>query len=462
MAGGSVRESIRRFSAWLNGCDARRRRITALALYALTTAVFFAFVAQERITEHTPYNHFALLADAWKRGQLDLGSPPPPYAGQNDFAAFEGKWFITFPPFPALLIFPLVWLADHVELVRDGQFFVWLAGIGPGALYLALEKLRREGLSRRGSRANITLSLLFAFGSVYFFTAVQGTVWFAAHVVGVGLSALYLLTCISAQRPWLSGCLIGAALLTRPPLALAALLFGLEALRVCRGEVPPEAGRWARLAREYRALDGRRLVKLLVAFALPILLAVAFSLWHNWARFGDAFEPGYRYLTVAWKARMNEWGLFDYHYLGRNLGVMLTSLPWLDTRGSPFQINVHGLALWVTTPLYFWLLWPKRNGSRPTASLHVALWCTVALVAMPTVLYQNTGWTQFGYRFSNDYAVYLFALLAIGARDFKLGFWVCAAWCVLVNGFGAATFERASYRKFYFQDASQKVIYQPD
>ena len=30
------------------------------------------------------------------------------------------------------------------------------------------------------------------------------------------------------------------------------------------------------------------------------------------------------------------------------------------------------------------------------------------------LFYQNTGWRQFGYRFSNDYAPLLFVLLAIG------------------------------------------------
>ena len=30
------------------------------------------------------------------------------------------------------------------------------------------------------------------------------------------------------------------------------------------------------------------------------------------------------------------------------------------------------------------------------------------------LLYQNSGWRQFGYRFSNDYAVLLFMLIALG------------------------------------------------
>ncbi|MCB0089142.1 MAG: hypothetical protein KDE54_14625 [Caldilineaceae bacterium] len=37
------------------------------------------------------------------------------------------------------------------------------------------------------------------------------------------------------------------------------------------------------------------------------------------------------------------------------------------------------------------------------------------LLAIPLVLYYNTGWWQFGYRFSLDFMVPVMVLLAIGA-----------------------------------------------
>jgi len=152
-----------------------------------------------------------------------------------------------------------------------------------------------------------------------------------------------------------------------------------------------------------------RFFKSTLLFALPIAAVVALTLWHNQARFGDPFEVGYRYLNVVWQKRIEKWGLFDYHYLPRNLGVIGASLPCVPAKAeaaaAPFQINAHGLALWFTTPAFFWLIWPKRKPNP-----HWALWITVALVALPSLFYQNTGWVQFGYRFSNDYVVFLFAL----------------------------------------------------
>jgi hypothetical protein len=445
--------------------DTRLRRLAlALGVYVVTTAVFFAFAARNTLVSHTPWNHFVLLAHAWLKGRLDLGGPPPPYSGNNDFAEYGGKWFVVFPPFPAVLLLPLVAIAGSAERVQDGQFFLWLAGIGPAVLFLVLEKLRRTGRSPRSKRTNFCLCLLFAFGTVYFFCAEQGTVWYAAHVVGVALGAIYFLFALDADHPFLAGLALALGFLTRSPLLFAVPLFALEAARVCVRS--PEqmlhavrrTGRPGELSHFGRRLDKARLARAYTSFSLPIFGALGFAFWHNHARFGNAFDFGYRYLTVAWSARMNKWGLFSYHYLAKNLAVVLTSLPWITPHGAaPFQINGHGLALWVTTPVFVWLVWPKKTGF-----LHVALWLTVAAVAVPTLFYQNTGWVQFGYRFSNDYSIFLIALLAIGGRRFRTLFWLLALWSVGVNAFGAATFNRDASSRYYYIDSSQRVLYQPD
>jgi len=442
-----------------------RRLLLALGIYAVATGVYFAFAAPATLTEHTPWNHFALLADSWLHGRLDLGGLPPAYAGNNDFALYQGHWYIVFPPFPALLLLPFVALAGAATNVQDGQFFIWLAGIAPAVLFLALEKLRRTGRSSRSTPTNVVLAFLFAFGSVYFSSAEQGTVWFAAHIVGAMLAALYLLFALDASQPMLAGAAIGLGFMTRSPLLFAVPLFALEAIRVSlrtpqqmQHEVLHKGVR-GELDRPWRRLDKGRLLRLYVAFAIPILVVLGAAFRLNQLRFGSPFDFGYEHLTVGWHARMQRWGLFSYHYLAKNLGVVLTSLPYVThaPAQAPFQVNGHGLALWVTTPLYLWLLWPRRTGF-----LHWALWLTVAAVAVPTLFYQNTGWEQFGYRFSNDYAVFLFALLAVGGSRFRTLFTAAALWSVLVNGFGAATWHRSGFSAYYYTEPSQKVLYQPD
>lgn len=425
-----------------------RRLALALAIYAVTTAVFMAFAAPDTLSGHTRYNHFALLAQSWLQGRLDLLGPPPAYTGHNDFARFGEHWFVVFPAFPALLILPVVWLAGgDAENVADGQFFLWLAGVAPAVLYLILSRIDRLGLAEVSERMQVLWSLAFAFGTVYFFSAEQGTVWYAAHVVGAGLFALYLLLALNAEKPALAGFVLGLAFLTRAPMAFGCVFLLMEAWRkACRDG---SGSSWQRL-------DRRRFTRLTLRFVLPFAALALLAGWHNQLRFGEFFEFGYRYLDVRWKHRMAEWGLFHYHYLGKNLGVVLTSLPWVSPAGT-LQVNAHGLALWVTSPFYLWLLWPRRFGP-----LQRSLAFTALAVGLPTLFYQNTGWIQFGYRFSNDYAPCLILLLALGGYRFRRSLPAAIAIAVVVNAWGALTFGRKAFREHYFVEPTQKVLYQAD
>ena len=41
-------------------------------------------------------------------------------------------------------------------------------------------------------------------------------------------------------------------------------------------------------------------------------------------------------------------------------------------------------------------------------------------------------------------------------------FWIAAVWSVLVNGFGALSFGRPKFSGYYYQEGTQKILYQPD
>jgi hypothetical protein len=422
----------------------------AAALYLAVTLVCVATTSSARLETHTPFNHFALLADAWLHGRLDLGGPPPSYTGNNDFAVFDGKYYVSFPPLPALLILPIVKLFGSAERVRDGAFFACFTGLAPAFLYLSLDKLRRLARSTRSERENIFLALIFAFGSVYWFSAVQGTVWFVGHVLGAALAAMYMFASTNATHPILAGLTLSLGFATRTPLGFAFPLFVWEALQASRNN-PHQSFAW-------EDLDVRALSKRVVLFALPAAAVLAVVAWHNKARFGDPFEFGHHWLAIGWRGRIDKWGLFSYHYLGKNLGIVLSSLPFVGgTNAAPFQINAHGLALWVTTPIYAWAFWPRR-----TSPAFWAVVVTTACIALPDLLYQNSGWIQFGYRFSNDFAIFLFALIAMGKRRFSTWFWGLALIGIVINAFGALTFQRAGYERFYFVDPTQKIVHQPD
>ncbi|MEO8797568.1 MAG: hypothetical protein ABI551_06765, partial [Polyangiaceae bacterium] len=241
---------------WLVAGTRKRRLLLAAGIYLVCGVVFALVAGHERLGSHTPYNHYAHLANAWLHGRQDLPDGPPSYAGGNDFAQLNGKTYISFPPFPALLMLPLVAAAGSPENFRDGQFIVWLAGIGPAILFLILEKLRRTARSIRSEKENLVLSFVFAFGTVYFFTAVEGTTWFAHHIVAAALLAIYMLYAIDAEKPWVAGLMMGFMFLTRPHVILASAFFALEAIRVsCKEGLVTEGKLMDRVDATWKRVD---------------------------------------------------------------------------------------------------------------------------------------------------------------------------------------------------------------
>lgn len=448
-----------------------RRLAIPAVIWAATTAVYVA-VTGPRLARPTPDNHYVHLANSFLHGQLGVVGNIPP--GTNDWACYDSetgdvcppsafqhpresqRWYVSFPPLPAVLILPAV--AIWGTATRDALFWALLAGSGPALLYVLLRRLRESGRSGRSLRDDLLLVILFSFGTVYFFSAVQGTVWFAAHVVATPLVALYVLCSLEARRPALAGFTLGLAFLTRPTTAALALFFLVETLRVARTGGEPRYGDASVPRRVFLWLSGvqwKPALRRLAAFAVPILLLGGIAMWMNAERWGNPFEFGHRYLVIRWRDRIATWGLFNYHYLSKNLAVFWTSLPWLTTREPHLIVSRHGLALWFTTPPLLLTLWPKRIDAQM-----VGLYLATAAVALWNLLYQNTGWIQFGYRFALDYMPLLFVLLALGGRRFGSGFGIALAFSIAVNTFGAITFDRAW--QFYDDDPTQDRVFQPD
>lgn len=433
-----------------------------LALFALGL-VGYGAVAGERIERPSRDPHFVYQAHAWLDGRLETEPMP---RGADDPARVETVMlkdgspvrgrrlatrpmfrstrgdeiprseierslghteYVSFPPFPALLMLPQVALAGREA--NDVAFTVAVAAACLPLLFTLLCRLSRRGESERGVAENVLLTLLFGFGTVLFFSAVQGRVWFTAHVVAVAMCLLYVHFSLGARHPILAGVALACAALTRTPMAFLFPLFLFEAWRATAG--PRRVADFARSA---------------LLFAAPVALLAAVAVAYNLARFDQATEFGHSYLAVRQQAQIEAHGLFSYDYLARNLAVAFTLLPELGGEVAPVRISGHGLALWVTTPPLLALLWPRCRGP-----LHRALWITVAAVAIPALFYQNSGWIQFGYRFALDYMVLLVLLLAIGGRRFGAGFKLLVVAAIAINLFGAVTFDR--HHRFYRLDA---------
>ena len=452
----------------------KRARLPA-AIFVCSAVVYSLFLGGRAFSPSAD-NHYVHLAHSFLSGQLGVVGNVPP--GMNDWACYDTqehgpcpanqfrfpasqaeryRWYVSFPALPAVLIMPLVAIGGLD--VPDRLFWAILAGLGPALLFLLLRTLRERGRSERSLRDDLLLTTLFAFGTVFFFTAVQGTVWFAAHVVAVPLVALFAMWSLDARRPALAGLALALAFMARPTTMFLAPLFVLEAMQASRPTDLPSldeaASIWRRLAHFLRTTRYRETVRPLALFALPILVVGAVAMWMNAARFENPLEFGHSYLQIFWRPRIEKWGLVNFHYFGKNLAVFVAALPWLSAVPPYLKISRHGLALWVTTPNLLLSLWPKR-----TSTTLVALYVSVIVVAILDLCYQNSGWVQFGYRFSLDYMIPLFAVMALGGRRFGPGFILLMVFSIAINAFGAVTFDRAW--QFYDGDPTQNIIFHPD
>ncbi|MSP61375.1 MAG: hypothetical protein EXR72_13720 [Myxococcales bacterium] len=485
----------------------RNTRIAA-AIYLFSLAAY-ASTSAGRLRRHSDDNHFVWLAHGWLHGRLDLGQPPP---SSNDWAQVEWitlnngqllkgamvkdaqetfrtlrgeiltvkpdtiakrqmKYYVSFPPFPALLMAPAVaiWGLE----TNDVLFSVLIAGLAPALLFLLLRRMAGRGDSQRSESDDLWLTAILGIGSVFFYSAVLGQVWYTAHIVSVILVVLYVHASIDARYPFLAGLCVVTGFLCRPEILFAAPFFAWELLRVhsvpetdetrsiaergneelftfldqpgwWRYPLAPPLLLWRILRRvglhvlyAWKRADRGVVLKKSLYFALPIAALGLVAAGLNVARFGRPTEFGHTYLNVRWTPRIQKYGLFNYTFLGRNLACMLALTPKVINARPYVQSSWHGLALWVTTPALLFLLWPSVKGR-----LHRPLWLTTAFVAIPDLLYQNSGWVQFGYRFSLDYMVFLVLLLAIGGRPLTRWFKVLVIVGVVVNLFGAITFGR--------------------
>lgn len=437
-----------------------------MRLYAALFAVglvAYGGVAWDRVTRPSSSPHFVYQADAWLHGRAAID--PPPQTGDDwaqveavalddgttaagrrlitrpAFRTLDGRElpiarirqslgrtaYVSFPPFPTVLMLPAAALAGRAGNDMIPTLLV-AALILPLAL-LMLRRLAQAGLSQRTLTDELWLIATLALGSVLWFSAVQGKVWYTAHVVGVALALIYVWASIEARHPVIAGLALGAAALTRTAMAFMFPLLICEAWRCGGGLAAWRADRAAML----RAL-GRPLLR----FAAPLAGFAIAGMIYNQVRFGAPTEFGHSYLQVRQQAQIEQFGLASYHYLARNLAVAFTLLPELTSRPPFVQISGHGLALWFTTPVLVLLLWPRVHGP-----LHRPLWLCVAAVALPSLLYQNSGWFQFGYRFSLDYLVLLIALLAVGGRPLTRVARALIVAGIAINLFGALTFDRA-------------------
>ena len=396
-------------TAWLR----RSGRYASVWLF-FAFLVIYGLTAGISLRRQSLAPHFVYLAESFLHGRLDLlHVPGPPY----DLTPFEGRWYVSFPPMPAVLMLPLVALWGLS--VSDIAFSVLLGALSVTFFWRALARL---GIGGPGSR--VWLCVLLGLGTPLWYCAALGSVWYTAHVVAVACLCLYALEMLGPNRPVWAGLWLGLGFLTRAPVLLAfplSIVPGLHKLRNHR--------------------QAARFLSLFAVGAAPALFGQAA---YNWARFGNPIDFGYRWMNSPGLLleRQAAWGQFSFHFLPENLYTLLVRPPLVSL--NPFRVvpDPWGMGLLFTCPALllglqcsrwdwrgaFAKAWrqlpahkqtclparatfpglrvtlaqlPGRLGQR--GALRLGLLLSIAFMLIPSLLYFNTGSYQFGYRFALDW-----------------------------------------------------------
>jgi len=377
-----------------------------LQMLVVSALVFVVYYVTRRV--QNPYNQYVLLTDAFLHKRLWLVNPPP----FLELARFGHKWFVIDPPAPTLFLFPFVAIfgtgADNV-LISCG-----VGALAVGFFWVASGRLWEQTSIR------VTMTILIAFGTDFWWVSSDGGFWSFAHVSAVFFLMAGLVEATRRRRPWLVGTCVALAGLSRLPVFLIAPLY---AYLVLGGDL--------RFVRQNIKKGG--------IFFASVASGVAFYLGYNRARYGTFRDLGYnhpQYLHEPWFAR----GRFNITYIPRHVRAIFFEWPHFSHVFPYVRPDYIGMALLFTTPMFLYAFRARLDGRTGAALL------ALALTSVPLITHGATGWSQFGYRYALDLLPTLVILTASGMRErLSKPAIVLLAYCVLVNLWGTLAFNRFNW-----------------
>jgi hypothetical protein len=385
---------------------------TPLALFAVALAVYLLSNAGRG----QPYNQFVLLADAFLHGRLDVPNAPP----WLEMAHWHGRTYVIYPPLPAVLLLPLV--AVFGTELRQELVSITLGAANVALCYAVIVRFF-------GNRTvALWTALLYGFGTVQWYHAQNGAVWYYAQVTAMFFLWLALLECATRGRLLLIGAALGLAYLARLPVILAAVF--------------PVVYFWDRFTPLARTEGGgvrlRLPLRAYVTFGAGLAVAIALNAAYNYARFGVVHDFAYQLMPNFDKVAWFRHGLTDIRYVPENMRAMMTALPAFQGEPPYVLPRVWAMAIWVTTPAFF-LIPLARWRSRLCLGAGLA----ALAIVIPILIHGGSGFTQFGFRYQLDFMPFLLILTA-SALTPRVAWWeraligVCIAinlWGVVMLGF---------------------------
>ena len=430
---GSSPSNLRSWEGW-GIIRARLRPPTGpdapIPLLAAVVAVAFIWYSFINLGHHASLDYYVPLADAFLHGRLYVIDHP---SYLNELVPYGGHYYVVYPPLPAVLLMPLV-------AVFGPDFDQARASIAMGALDVALAAAVAYRVVGPGRWIWVLFAIMFGFGSTIWYEVASGNSWHFAQVCATTFLLLAIIDVQHGGPPWRIGLLLGGAVLSRLPTAMAVPFFlGYFAWAADRQRrVGPAAATFGALRGKAGTilssrLDWRQLILDVLSFGFALTIPLLIYAMYNQARFGAPLQEGYSLIPGLLQEYQYRYGFLAIESIGRNLYAMLLNVPkQIDSFPFVQPRNLGGLSIFLTTPAFLWAF----RAHRPSW-FTVGAWVSILAITVPIILHADPGGAEFGYRYAIDFYPFIFLLMIHGMRGrMNAERWAAMALCFIVNTWG--------------------------
>ncbi|MBI3397303.1 hypothetical protein HY045_02400 [Candidatus Woesebacteria bacterium] len=360
----------------------------------------------------TPYNYFTRLAESFINGKYYITQNPP---WLNELIpGGPGKYFVVYPPMPAILAIPFVFLfgANFPQ-----QILAHIVGAGIVTITFLIAYLIKKDV-----KLAIWSALLAGFGTIIWFLSSVGSVWYLGQITATFFLLLAIYFSLQKKLPGLVGVFIGAAYLSRTHTILSLPLF----LYFFRKDILKN---WTYLA-------------------LGIFPFVCFDTFYNFIRYGVVWNMSYFLLPKVLGEEKSPWfylGVTNPRYIPDNLKLVFWSFPKFLDRFPYVQPSWAGLSIWITTPAFLYSL--KSHIKENEVKI---AWTIIVVMLLLVTSHGGTGSVQFGYRFAVDFYPFLIFLVikSVAKTGLKWHHWALLLMSVLVNLWGVIWINKLGWVSF--------------
>lgn len=324
------------------------------------------------------YNSYVLEAVSWTQGRLDVDTNyAQAFGGWLELAVYEGKCYVSFPLFPAYVMFPFALLFG--EATPDGMIAFFVSLLGAVYTYKLVREFNKSELS------SMFWTLFMILGTNLLFTSVNAWVWFIAQSMNYTLLVMSLYFA-KTKRGSISLALWACAVGCRP---FSVLYIGLILYLLYINLKDKNTSLFSLILKHWKW------------YIAPVLIAVSYMAL-NFARFDNPLEFGHNYLPEFTESQN---GQFHISYVAENF-KNLFRFPALKEDSTFDYPLFNGMNIFFISPIfvsyavYTIICLIKKETVDKITMLTVFL--TLAIELFCITSHKTMGGSQFGNRYVND------------------------------------------------------------